>query len=274
MVHPDGTRFQLLVQNNVPVLPAASSTDPRPAEGETAPPDESEADSRPVPQPSSTPDPRLGIPVNHELTHFPKLAGCEICQQAKAQNRGHRKSSARASGPTPEPTEFGELITADHLVIADDGQQSRHGDMNALVMQDKATMWIWAYPNPSRHADGVKRAFDNFIGTQKVDKFFSDGAPEIIRGGQIVGLRHDVSTPYRPQSNGVAERAVRRCLEGARALLLQSGLPHPWWSEALQCYCALRNFADDVRDGNSSHFLRHGTTFDGHLLPFGCVVDY
>ena len=73
LVHPDGTRYEFLVQNNVPVLPAASSTDPRPAEGETAPPDESEADSRPVPQPSSTPDPRLGIPVNHELTHFLSL---------------------------------------------------------------------------------------------------------------------------------------------------------------------------------------------------------
>ena len=38
-----------------------------------------------------------------------------------------------------------------------------------------------------------------------------------------------MSTPHRSETNGIAERAVRRVKEGTSAVLLQSGLDKNGW---------------------------------------------
>ena len=40
-----------------------------------------------------------------------------------------------------------------------------------------------------------------------------------------------VNTPHRSETDGIAERAVRRVKEGTSAVLLQSGLNESWWAE-------------------------------------------
>jgi len=81
-------------------------------------------------------------------------------------------------------------------------------------------------------------------------------------------------TPQRPQTNGVAERAVRTVLEGTRAILLASGLPHRWWVDATRCFCFLRNVSLINQQGITLYQNRHGENFEGKLLPFGCLVNY
>lgn len=83
-----------------------------------------------------------------------------------------------------------------------------------------------------------------------------------------------MSTPQRPQPNGVAEQAVRRVWEGTGSLLLQSGLPHPCWSDAANAICALRNIVDKVDGDKTPYFLRNGARFGGQLISFGASVEY
>ena len=83
-----------------------------------------------------------------------------------------------------------------------------------------------------------------------------------------------MATPHRPQTNGVAERMIRRIIEGRRCCLLASGLGHSWWREAMQGYCILRNVRDVVRDGKTPYELRHGDKFRGVILPFGTGIEY
>ena len=52
---------------------------------------------------------------------------------------------------------------------------------------------------------------------------------------------HCASTPHRSETNGIAERAVRRVKEGTSAVLLQSGLNESWWADSMECYTSLRN---------------------------------
>ena len=47
---------------------------------------------------------------------------------------------------------------------------------------------------------------------------------------------HCTSTPHRSETNGIAERAVRRVKEGTSAVLLQSGLNESWWADSMECY--------------------------------------
>ena len=44
---------------------------------------------------------------------------------------------------------------------------------------------------------------------------------------------HRTSTPHRSETNGIAERAVRRIKEGTSAVLLQSGLDEKRLAESM-----------------------------------------
>ena len=55
---------------------------------------------------------------------------------------------------------------------------------------------------------------------------------------------HCTSTPHRSETNGIAERAVRRVKEGTSAVLLRSGLNESWWADSMECYTYLRNVTD------------------------------
>ena len=111
---------------------------------------------------------------------------------------------------------------------------SRHGDMNAVVAQDKFTYWLGGYPRSSRNTSDTVSALNRMVGKNDTVKlFYTDSSGELIAAARALQLRHDTCTPNRPQTNGVAEAAVQRVKEGTRAVLLASGLGHHWWAEAM-----------------------------------------
>ena len=85
---------------------------------------------------------------------------------------------------------------------------------------------------------------------------------------------HCTSTPHRSETNGIAERAVRRVKEGTSAVLLQSGLNESWWADSMECYTYLRNVTDLLFDGKTPYERRFGKPLEGPVIPFGSLVEY
>ena len=131
--------------------------------------------------------------------------------------------------------------------------ESRHGDRTVCVVQDRYTGWIDGYPSPSRTSEAIQNHLSHFIGRlESCDLLCFDNAKEYIAAAEALKIRYQTRDKNRPASNGVAERAVRRLLEGSRTVLYDSGLPHCYWSEAVKTYYANRKFHDVIRDAKKT----------------------
>ena len=80
---------------------------------------------------------------------------------------------------------------------------------------------------------------------------YTDNSLEFGKACEDLSWNHCTSTPHRSETNGIAERAVRRVKEGTSAVLLQSGLNESWWADSMECYTYLRNVTDLLSDGKT-----------------------
>ena len=105
---------------------------------------------------------------------------------------------------------------------------------------------------------------------------YTDGSQEFKSALRELGPGwcHDTSTPYRSQTNGVAERSVRKVKEGTSCALAQSGFEVQWWPEAMTCYCFLRGVTDVMKDGYTPYKSKFLKDFKGDKIPFGAELEY
>ena len=104
--------------------------------------------------------------------------------------------------------------------------------------------------------------------------FYTDNSLEFGKYCEDLSWNHCTSTPHRSETNGIAERAVRRVKEGTSAVLLQSGLDENWWADSMECKTYLRNIQDLLSDGKTPYGRRFGEPFKGPIIPFGSLVEY
>ena len=76
--------------------------------------------------------------------------------------------------------------------------------------------------------------------------FKSDNAAELTSNKlenllKESGVKHELSSPYNPEQNGLIERPNRTLLNKVRALLIGAGLPKYFWGEALEAAVYLYN---------------------------------
>ena len=70
--------------------------------------------------------------------HFLKDRNCEICLRTNVTKASCR---TRTGGAVPRAENFGDLITADHKILNEEGD-SRDSHCYTVVVQDLATQWI------------------------------------------------------------------------------------------------------------------------------------
>ena len=204
-------------------------------------------------------------------THFPKDRNCEICKRTKIRRAPCRRRNGEA---VPRAVNFGDLITADHQVLSDNCE-SRNNHRYAVVVQDLATQWIQAYPCKNKSSQETQRSLQKFLEPERKPKvIYTDNSLEFGKACEDLSWNHCTSTPHRSETNGIAERAVRRVKEGTSAVLLQSGLNESRWADSMECYTYLRNVTDLLSDGKTPYERRFGQPFKGPIIPFGSLVEY
>ena len=149
-------------------------------------------------------------------THFPKDRNCEICKRTKITRAPCRRRNGEA---VPRAVNFVDLITADHKVLSDNCE-SRNNHRYAVVVQDLATQWIQAYPCKNKTSQETQRSLQKFLEPERKPKvFYTDNSLEFGKACEDLSWNHCTSTPHRSETNGIAQRDVRRVIKWTSAVL-------------------------------------------------------
>ena len=121
----------------------------------------------------------------------------------------------------------------------------------------------------------TQRSLQKFLEPERKPKvIYTDNSLEFGKVCEDLSWNHCTSTPHRSETNGIAERAVRRVKEGTSAVLLQSRPNESWWAVSMECYIYPRNVTDLLSDGKTPYERRFGQPFKGPIIPFGSLVEY
>ncbi|CAI7835087.1 unnamed protein product [Closterium sp. NIES-53] len=101
---------------------------------------------------------------------------------------------------------------------------AKDGSLYFLLLKDRHTRFTKKSVLTLRSDRGGE-----FLGKEFTD--FVDGK----------GIVHDLTCPYTPQQNGMAEREMRTTVESVRTMLLHMGVQHHWWHLALRQAVWVRN---------------------------------
>ena len=90
---------------------------------------------------------------------------------------------------------------------------------------------------------------------------------------QSRGIHHELSAPYSPAQNGVAERFNRTLMESARTMMAQAGLSEHYWAEAVATAAYLRNRVPTRSLKKTTPYEKwYGRKPDlSHIRVFGCM---
>jgi hypothetical protein len=89
-----------------------------------------------------------------------------------------------------------------------------------------------------------------------------------------VGIKRELTTPYNPQQNGVAERKNRTIMEAVKAMIHDQDLPMHLWAEATRTVVYVQNKSPHRVLGNKTpeEMFTGEKPEVSHLRIFGCPV--
>jgi hypothetical protein len=158
---------------------------------------------------------------------------------------------------------------------------TRGGNKYFITFIDDSTKYCYLYLLKSKD-----EAIDKFIIFKQEVENQLDKKIKVVRsdrGGEYVepfgeycsqhGIIHEVTPPYTPQSNGVAERKNRTLKEMMNAMLNSSGLSQTMWGEAVLSANYLLNRVPRKKLDKTPYELWKGRKPSyNHLKVWGCLA--
>jgi transposase InsO family protein len=160
---------------------------------------------------------------------------------------------------------------------------SSTGDSYFVVFTDDYTRYSLIYL--MRAKSEVFEHFKEFVPwveTQSgghIKRFRSDNGGEYVSREFLTylterGIEHDVTMPYTPQQNGVAERGHQTIVTRALSCHHLSGFPRSFWGWAILNSAHIKNILpSSALDGRTPFEVFYGRKPDvSYLRPFGCLA--
>jgi transposase InsO family protein len=190
--------------------------------------------------------------------HFEKDRICSACQDGKQVGVHHPHKNILT---TDRPL---ELLHMD--LIGPIAYISIGGSKYCLVIVDDYSCFTWVFflQEKSQTQETLKgflrRAQNEF--DLRIKKIRSDNGTE-FKNSQIEGfleeegIKHEFSSPYTPQQNGVVERKNRTLLDMARTMLDEYKTSDRFWAEAVNtaCYAINRLYLHQILKKTSYELL-------------------
>ncbi|CAI7743833.1 unnamed protein product, partial [Closterium sp. NIES-53] len=164
-----------------------------------------------------------------------EIGSCPTCLETKFT----KFPFSSGTGPAKAPL---ALVHMD--VVGPTRASSLSGSRYFLTIVDDHTRAVWVYPLKTKGEVAAAVLKEWMPRAQresghKVKVIRTDNGGEFIGADfesvlKKKGIQHQLTVPYNPQQNGVAERFNRTLQEGARTLLGRAGLLDPFWVTALR----------------------------------------
>ncbi|CAL5340443.1 unnamed protein product [Camellia sinensis] len=209
---------------------------------------------------------------------LPKIGSIELCEGC-IYGKQTRKSFP--VGKAWRASTCLELIHAD--LCGPMQTKSFGGSRYFLLFTDDYSRMSWVY-----FLENKSEAFEKFKHFKaKVEKQsgFCIKVLRTDRGGEFLskdfdlfceenGIQRELTTPYTPEQNGVAERKNRTVVEMARSMLQAKGLSNGFWAEAVATSVYLLNLSPTraVMNRTPVEAWRGTKPSVSHLRVFGCIA--
>ena len=234
----------------------------------------------------------------HRVDHLPYRAWCPECVEGFGRERAHH---AHGHGDRSIP-----LVSCDYMYLARKGvfskdelpEEEKSTAVCVLVAKCSATQCLFAHIVPQKGVDSDGYAVEQlkkdilWLGHAKV-VIRSDNEPAILRmvdkvtqalraSGGIESASSEGSVPYDPQTNGMAEGAVRLIKGQFRTLLLglersiRGKIPvdHPSMAWLVEHAAYVRNARIVGPDGKTAQQRARGSLGTNPFLAFGELCRY
>ncbi|CAI5460884.1 unnamed protein product [Closterium sp. Yama58-4] len=163
---------------------------------------------------------------------------------------------------------------------------AKDGSLYFLLLKDCKTRYVWVRPVAKK--SDVLREFEQWLVMAERQTKKSVLMLRSDRGGEFLGkdftalvdgkgILHDLTCPYTPQQNGMAEREMRTVVESVRTMLLHMGVQHHWWHLALRQAVWVRNCLERsaLPPGTTPYQLLTGKKPDLSLARvWGCMAQF
>ncbi|CAI7762247.1 unnamed protein product [Closterium sp. NIES-53] len=207
-----------------------------------------------------------------------EIGSCPTCLETKFT----KFPFSSGTGPAKAPL---ALVHMD--VVGPRRAPSLSGSRYFLTIVDDHTRAVWVYPLKTKGEVAAAVLKEWMPRAQresghKVKVIRTDNGGEFIGADfeavlKKKGIQHQLTVPYNPQQNGVAERFNRTLQEGARTLLRCKGLPDPFWVTALRQVALVKNrVLATVGDKQWVPYTKwYGCApADNMLRAYGCMVVF